>query len=64
MPRMGLNRQRVVAQAAAVADEAGLDRLTLSAVAKRLGVSLPACTSTSTASTGSSATWRSSACRN
>ncbi len=41
MPRMGLNRQRVVAEAAAVADEAGLDRLTLAAVAKRLGVSLP-----------------------
>jgi AcrR family transcriptional regulator len=41
MPRMGLTRQRVVAEAAAVADETGLDRLTLAAVAKRLGVSLP-----------------------
>lgn len=41
MPRMGLTHQRVVAEAAEVADEAGLDRLTLAAVAKRLGVSLP-----------------------
>lgn len=41
MPRMGLTPQRVVAEAAAVADQAGLDRLTLAAVAKRLGVSLP-----------------------
>lgn len=41
MPRMGLTHQRVVAQAAEVADEAGLDRLTLAAIAKRLGVSLP-----------------------
>ncbi len=41
MPRMGLTPQRVVAEAAAVADEAGLERLTLAAVAKRLGVSLP-----------------------
>jgi AcrR family transcriptional regulator len=41
MPRMGLTPQRVVAEAAAVADEAGLDRLTMAAVAKRLGVSLP-----------------------
>jgi AcrR family transcriptional regulator len=38
---MGLNNERVVAAAAAVADETGLDRLTLAAVAKRLGVSLP-----------------------
>lgn len=41
MPRAGVTRQRVVAEAAAVADEAGIDRLTLSAVAKRLGISLP-----------------------
>ncbi len=41
MPRMGLTRQRVVAEAGAVADEAGLDRLVLAAVAKRLGVTLP-----------------------
>ncbi len=41
MPRIGLSRQRVVAEAAAVADEAGLDRLTLAAVARRLGISLP-----------------------
>ncbi len=41
MPRMGLNHDRVVAEAAAVADEAGLDRLALAAVARRLGVSLP-----------------------
>jgi AcrR family transcriptional regulator len=41
VPRMGLTHQRVVAEAAEVADEAGLDRLTLAAVAKRLGISLP-----------------------
>jgi len=41
MPRAGLTRARVVAEAAVVADEQGLDRLTLAAVAKRLGVSLP-----------------------
>jgi AcrR family transcriptional regulator len=39
---MGLTHDRVVAQAATVADEVGLDRLSLAAVAKRLGVSLPA----------------------
>jgi AcrR family transcriptional regulator len=38
---MGLNRERVIAEAAAVADDVGLERLTLAAVAKRLGVSLP-----------------------
>ncbi len=38
---MGLNTERVIAAAAAVADETGLDRLTMAAVAKRLGVSLP-----------------------
>ena len=41
MPRMGVTPQRVVAEAAEVADEAGLERLTLAAVAKRLGISLP-----------------------
>lgn len=38
---MGLTRERVVAEAATVADEVGLDRLTLAAVAKRLNVTLP-----------------------
>lgn len=41
MPLAGLAHQRVVAEAAQVADEAGLDRLTLAAVARRLGVTLP-----------------------
>jgi AcrR family transcriptional regulator len=41
LPRLGLTHHRVVEQAAEVADEAGLDRLTLAAVAKRLGISLP-----------------------
>jgi AcrR family transcriptional regulator len=41
MPRAGLTPERIVAQAATVADEAGLDHLTLAAVAKRCGVSLP-----------------------
>jgi AcrR family transcriptional regulator len=41
MPRMGLTRERVITEAAVVADEVGLDRLTLAAVAKRLGVTLP-----------------------
>ena len=41
MPRAGLTAQRVIAEAAAVADEVGLDRLTLAAVAQRCGVSLP-----------------------
>jgi AcrR family transcriptional regulator len=41
VPRLGLNTERVIAAAAAVADETGLDRLTMAAVAKRLGVSLP-----------------------
>ena len=41
MPRMGLNHDRVVAEAAAVADEVGIDRLALATVARRLGVSLP-----------------------
>jgi AcrR family transcriptional regulator len=41
MPRMGVTHQRVVAEAAEVADQVGLDGLTLAAVAKRLGISLP-----------------------
>jgi AcrR family transcriptional regulator len=41
MPRIGLTPERVVAEAATVADEVGLDRLTLAAVAERLGVTLP-----------------------
>jgi AcrR family transcriptional regulator len=41
MPRAGLTPERVVAEAAAVADEHGLDQLTLAAVAGRFGVALP-----------------------
>lgn len=41
MPRAGLTPERIIREAAAVADEAGLDRLTLAAVAQRCGVSLP-----------------------
>ena len=41
MPRAGLTHQRVVAQAAAVADEIGLEQLTLAAVAQRFGVTVP-----------------------
>jgi AcrR family transcriptional regulator len=41
VPRAGLTPDRIVAEAAAVADEVGLDRLTLAAVAQRCGVSLP-----------------------
>ncbi len=41
MPRAGLTPQRVVAEAAAVVDEVGWDKLTLAAVAERLGVRLP-----------------------
>jgi len=41
VPRAGLSRHLVVAEAARVADEVGLDRLTLAAVANRLGVRLP-----------------------
>jgi AcrR family transcriptional regulator len=41
VPRAGLTAGRVIAEAAAVADEAGLDKLTLAAVAQRCGVSLP-----------------------
>lgn len=41
MPRAGLTPARVVAAAADLADEVGLDRLTLAALAQRLGVALP-----------------------
>jgi AcrR family transcriptional regulator len=41
MPRAGLTPERVVAEAAAVADEGGLEQLTLAAVAQRVGVALP-----------------------
>lgn len=41
MPRAGLTPERVVAEAATVADEVGLERLTLAAVAQRFGVALP-----------------------
>ena len=41
MPRAGLSTRRVVDDAAALADEVGLDNLTLAAVAERLGVRLP-----------------------
>jgi|NGEPerStandDraft_6_1074524.scaffolds.fasta_scaffold90773_3 AcrR family transcriptional regulator len=41
MARAGLSASRVIAEAAAVAHEAGLERKTLAAVANRLGVSLP-----------------------
>jgi AcrR family transcriptional regulator len=41
VPRAGLTPGKIIAEAAAVADDAGLDRLTLAAVAQRCGVSLP-----------------------
>ncbi len=41
MPRAGLTPARVVEDAAELADEVGWDRLTLAAVAQRLGVKLP-----------------------
>ena len=41
MPRAGLNRERVVDEATAVADAVGFDRLSLAAVAERTGVRLP-----------------------
>ena len=41
MPRAGLNTDRVVAEAAQLADEAGPDHLTLAALAARLGVRQP-----------------------
>jgi AcrR family transcriptional regulator len=41
MPRAGLTHERVVAEAADVADDVGLRQLTLAAVAQRFGVALP-----------------------
>ena len=41
MPRAGLTPQIVVEEAARLADEVGLERLTLAALAQRLGVALP-----------------------
>ncbi|MFF4878299.1 MULTISPECIES: WHG domain-containing protein [unclassified Micromonospora] len=41
MPRVGLNQQTVVREAARLADEVGLPQLTLAALASRLGVALP-----------------------
>lgn len=41
MPRAGLTPTIVVAEAANLADEVGLDRLTLALIAQRLGVALP-----------------------
>jgi len=40
MPRAGLSEGRVVDEAEQLADEVGLSRLTLAAVAERLGVAL------------------------
>ena len=41
MPRAGLSTRRVVEEAATLADQVGLDNLTLAAIAERLGVRLP-----------------------
>ncbi len=41
VPRVGLTRERVVEEAATLADEVGLGRLTLAALAERLGVRQP-----------------------
>jgi AcrR family transcriptional regulator len=41
VPRAGLTAGKVIAEAAALADQAGYDRLTLAAVAERTGVRLP-----------------------
>jgi AcrR family transcriptional regulator len=41
VPRAGLSTDRVVAEAAELADEVGLDQLTLAALAARLGVRQP-----------------------
>jgi AcrR family transcriptional regulator len=41
VPRAGLTADKVVREAAALADEAGYDKLTLAAVAERTGVRLP-----------------------
>lgn len=41
MPRAGLTREKVTAEAAEMADEVGLSRLTLAGLAERLGVRQP-----------------------
>lgn len=41
MPRAGLDAERVVAEAVAVAEEVGVANLSLSAIAARLGVKVP-----------------------
>ncbi|MFN8623449.1 MAG: WHG domain-containing protein [Chloroflexota bacterium] len=41
MPRAGLSRAVVIEEAADLADETGLDRLTLAALAARFGVAVP-----------------------
>lgn len=41
MPRVGLTPERVVAEAAAIADDLGFGELTLTAVAERVGVAVP-----------------------
>jgi AcrR family transcriptional regulator len=41
MPRVGLTRDRIAEEAERVADEVGLERVTLAAVAERLGVRMP-----------------------
>ena len=41
MPRAGLSRSVVIAEAAELVDEVGWDRLTMASVADRLGVRLP-----------------------
>src|SRR5215475_8766526 len=42
MPRVGLNTAEVVAAGAAMADEVGISRVSLAALAERLGVKPPA----------------------
>ena len=41
MPRAGVTHDRIVAEAAILIDEVGLERLTLAAIAQRFGVTLP-----------------------
>jgi AcrR family transcriptional regulator len=41
LPRAGLSQRRVVEEASRLVDEVGYDRLTLAALAHRLGVALP-----------------------
>ena len=42
MPRKGLTHSQVVEEAATLADDVGLEQVTLAALAKRLGISSPA----------------------